>query len=63
MGMGRQVKQEVRSKGLSRPCTGPEWGYCMKHQDSQETFFPQKVALEVWAWSRGGEHQFDTRQP
>lgn len=64
MGLGRQVKQEVRREGLSRLCIGPEWGCGARLQDSQETFFPQKGAREVLARSRGGgEHQFDTRQP
>lgn len=36
MGMGRQVRQEVRSEGLSRLCIGPEWGYWRRHHDSQE---------------------------
>lgn len=34
--MGRQVRQEVRSEGLSRLCIGPESGYWGRHHDSQE---------------------------
>lgn len=45
MGVGRQVKQEVRSEGLSRLCTGPESGYWERHQDAQK---PSSLRKQPW---------------